>query len=51
MSSPCVTELSDVEADRGTEEEEAPEAAAVGNATQRTRSKKKKAHSKKEVKG
>lgn len=51
MSCPCVIELSDVEADSGKEEEEAPEAAAIENTTQRTRSKKKKAHSKKELKG
>lgn len=51
MSCPCVTELSDVEADSGKEEEDAPEAAAVGNSTRRARPKKKKAHAKKELKG
>lgn len=52
MSSPCVTELSDVEADSGKEEEEVAEAAVVENPAQKSRSKKgKKAHSKKELKG
>lgn len=42
--------LSDIEADGGNEEEEAAEAAVVENATQRTRSKKKKAPLKEELK-
>lgn len=51
MFSPCVTELSDKEADSGKEEEEAAEVAVVETPTQKSRSKKKKAHSKKEPKG
>lgn len=46
-----MTELSDIEADSEKEQEEVAEAAVVKNPTQKSRSKKKKAHSKKELKG
>lgn len=51
MSSPCVTEVSDIETDSRKEEEEAAEAAVVENPTLKSRSKKKKPHTKKTVKG
>lgn len=51
MSEPCVTELSDIEADSGKEEEELAEAAVLENPTQKSRLRKKKANSRKEPKG